>query len=292
MDVAGFVAVLALAGALLLLAAAVRPLVSVARQLVTLVRQRAQREPAPTVREVVPVPVPVPGDVRTYVVLVRDEILRLYQQVPGADIEQREVEETRGTDVRGTVDASVAGGEIGRTAGTTVRTTFGRITDVQALAVAEQHLQADGGIQSFDLTGPSDDGPLTDLLKDLRAGADRIGLRVPDEVPDGLRRVWREQSRRIPDATLRSLGLYVRLRAEFTIDLRDSGDRVLTATTWDDAARPVHVRIVCPHPHIRPDFFPEHGTLTATCFGVSSWDDDARVLELRPFSVHRSRGRA
>ena len=234
-----------------------------------------------------------PGDARLFIVLAGDSVLDLYKSTLGDARHTSEFNRSRGTAV-----SMRPGGWFGLGADrstTWQEKTVVTPTDDPVLAISsvERHLQAENEIQNFDFTAKSDEGPLTSLLNDLQSSARKIGFRLPTGVVEDLRRAWKEQNRPVSDDALQATGEYVRVRAEFTVQPHgDSGDRLLTVT-WGDPSTPVHVEIVCQRAHIRlPEHFPEHGTVTATCFGNPSWNAATRTLELTPFSIHRSRGRA
>ena len=170
----------------------------------------------------------------------------------------------------------------------TERERFAPFTDpIPATGAVERRLQAKEGLPSFGLTGPSDNGPIENLLNVLASHAGRIGLQVPDEVKEGLLRAWREHRPRTPDDPT-SLRRFVRIRAEFIVERGAAdGDRVLTAESHHESG-PLQVRIGCPSEHVRPRFDQTDGKITATCFGISQWREDKRVLEIHPVSVHTS----
>lgn len=261
--------------------AAVAVLVATVSAAVLTRRDARPRPTSPTIM------VEAPDDMHVYVVLDSEVILQLYRQTPGAAV-QREVEEERETDVRATPSIGGIGVEGGRKRRTRQKTVFTPTSDpVQAVGAVERRLQSTERLRSFDLTAPSDNGPIENLLEGLGSDAGRIGLQVPGEVKESLRRAWREHRQRIPD-DLESLGSYVRLRADFTVAPGAAdGDRVFTAESQHDSGR-LQVRVDCPAAHVLASFRRADGTITATCLGIPEWDGHRRVLTVQPLSIHHS----
>ena len=251
---------------------------------VVLIRRETRSAPSPALSGS-NILVAAPDQVHVYYVLNGELVLEQYRQTPGAQVQQQSIQSSqqKGASVAA---GGVIGGQVGTGSTTTMQ--YAPTNDpVQAVGVVERHLQSEERLRSFDLTPPSDNGPIVNLLKSLESDAGRIGLTVPKEVQDDLRQAWEKHRQRIPDDLESLESLYVRFRAEFAVKPGAAeGDRILTVESHHDSG-PVTVHIECRKVHVRESFPGTNGRMKAICFGVPMWDAESRVLSVVPLSIYR-----
>lgn len=235
--------------------------------------------------------VEAPEDPRMYLAFGMDRLTQLYQQTPGAAFTKEREDEVE-TTAAGGVGVPHVKANYGRKARTTERIVPNEVSLPQKAAAVERYLLSGDRAHSFDLIAPGDERPISDLLMTLRVEAGRIGLVVPSTVTAELEKAWKEKIRSAPAPDFRSLGPFVRIRAEFLVKPGEvEGDRRLVASVWDRGAQSAQVVVLVR----KSDLVSPNGdldelsrTIRATCLGQQQWRAESDTLELSPISVYIS----